>query len=188
MTKVAITGGIGSGKTYVCQLLEQKGIRVYDCDAAAKLLMRTSAELRTALCRLVGSEVYEGNVLQKPVLANFLLDSDDHKQAVNDIVHPAVARDFEQSGYDWLESAIFFDSHFSSRVYINKVVCVTAPQEVRIRRVMARDNMSREKTLEWICRQMPQEQMVNLSDYVIVNDGQTPLEPQINELIRNINL
>jgi dephospho-CoA kinase len=65
---------------------------------------------------------------------------------------------------------------------------VTAPQEVRIRRVMERDHISREKTLEWMSRQMPQEQMVKLSDYEIVNDGQTPLDPQINELIRNINL
>jgi dephospho-CoA kinase len=188
MTKVAITGGIGSGKSYVSKLLDQMGIRVYDCDAAAKRLMWTSAELRTALCRLVGPEVYVGSILQKPVLAKFLLASDDHKQAINDIVHPAVARDFEQSGCDWLESAIFFDSHFCSRVYINKVVCVTAPQEVRIRRVMERDHISREKTLEWMSRQMPQEQMVKLSDYEIVNDGQTPLDPQINELIRNINL
>ena len=154
--RVAITGGIGSGKSYVCHLLEQHGIRVYDCDAAAKRLMRDSSELRDALRQLVGDEVYEGNVLQKPVMARFLLKSEENKQAVNDVVHPAVARDFEQSGYTWLESAILFDSNFDMRTHFDYIVCVTAPLEVRIRRVMKRDSISRQQALEWIHRQLPQ--------------------------------
>ena len=185
-TRVAITGGIGSGKSYVCHMLERHGIRVYDCDAAAKRLMRDSSELRDALRQLVGNEVYEGNVLQKPVMARFLLKSEENKQAVNDVVHPAVARDFEQSGYTWLESAILFDSNFDMRTHFDYIVCVTAPLEVRIRRVMKRDSISRQQALEWIHRQLPQSEVKARSDFEIVNDGRTNLEKQIETIIKQI--
>ncbi|MBQ6652432.1 MAG: dephospho-CoA kinase [Prevotella sp.] len=185
--RIAITGGIGAGKSHVCQHLRQYGIEVYDCDAAAKRLMRTSPEVRRALVRLVGKEVYAGRQLQKSVLAAFLLKSEANKQAVNDIVHPAVAADFLESGLEWLESAILFDSRFDSRVSFDAVVCVTAPIETRIDRVMRRDGISREKTLEWVNRQLPQEEMLRRSDYEIVNDGQQDLDLQIKELIKQIN-
>lgn len=113
--KIAITGGIGSGKSFVCRELAKRGIEVYDCDAAAKRLMRSDEQLQAALKLLVGDEVYADGVLQKPVLAQFLLASETNKLAVNDVVHPAVARDFEQSGKNWLESAILFDSGFVHR-------------------------------------------------------------------------
>lgn len=184
---VAITGGIGAGKSHVCRQLEQRGIRVYDCDAAAKRLMRSSREIRQSLCRLVGNEVYNGHVLQKSVLASFLLESEQHKQAVNDIVHPAVARDFIDSGMTWLESAILFDSRFDQRVSFDAIVCVTAPLELRIRRVMSRDGISREKTLEWIGRQLPQEEMLRRSNFEIVNDGHRYLNHQIDEILKQIN-
>ena len=184
---IAITGGIGSGKSYVCRLLAQRGIRVYDCDAAAKRLMRTSATLRRQLRQLVGPQVYRGCILQKRVLAEFLLASEENKQAVNDVVHPAVALDFMQSDYQWLESAILFDSGFQWRVPFARVVCVSAPEDVRVSRIMARDAISRERALEWIHRQMPQYQVEAQSDFVILNDGIVPLEPQVEKLIRQLD-
>ena len=184
--RVAITGGIGSGKSYVCRRLERHGIRVYDCDTAAKRLMRDSEELREALRQLVGDEVYVSNVLQKPVMARFLLKSEANKQAVNDVVHPAVARDFEQSGYTWLESAILFDSRFDMRTRFDHIICVTAPLEVRIRRVMKRDGISRQQALEWIQRQLPQEEVRARSDFEIVNDGKANIEKQIETIITQI--
>ena len=186
MARVAITGGIGSGKSYVCRLLSRHGIRVYDCDSAAKRLMRDSDELREALCQLVGEEVYVGNVLQKPVMARFLLKSEANKQAVNDVVHPAVARDFEQSGYTWLESAILFDSGFDMRTHFDHIICVTAPLEVRILRVMKRDGISRQQALEWIQRQLPQDEVRDRSDFEIVNDGKANIEKQIETIIKQI--
>jgi dephospho-CoA kinase len=185
--RVAITGGIGSGKSYVCQLLAKRGIRIYDCDAAAKRLMREHTQLQQALCKLVGNTVYSDGVLQKAVLAKFLLQSENNKQAVNDVVHPAVARDFMASGYAWLESAILFESRFNERVFLDFIVCVSAPLEVRIRRIMSRDGISREKTLDWINRQMAQEIVAERSDYVIENDGRKDLEQQIDELLKQIN-
>ena len=184
---IAITGGIGSGKSYVCQLLEKHGIKVYDCDAAAKRLMRTSAMLRQQLRQLVGPQVYRGCILQKRVLAEFLLASEANKQAVNEIVHPAVALDFIESDYQWLESAILFDSGFHRRVSFSFVVCVSAPEAVRVQRIMARDGISEAKALEWIHRQMPQEQVEGLSNFVIVNDGIAPLEPQVDHLIHQLD-
>ena len=184
---IAITGGIGSGKSYVCQLLEKRGIKVYDCDAAAKRLMRTSATLRQQLRQLVGPQVYRGCILQKRVLAEFLLASEANKQAVNEIVHPAVALDFIESDYQWLESAILFDSGFHRRVPFSFVVCVSAPEAVRVQRIMARDGISEAKALEWIHRQMPQEQVEAQSDFVIVNDGVAPLEPQVDHLIHQLD-
>lgn len=184
---IAITGGIGSGKSYVCQLLEKHGIKVYDCDAAAKRLMRTSATLRQQLRQLVGPQVYRGCILQKRVLAEFLLASEANKQAVNEIVHPAVALDFIESDYQWLESAILFDSGFHRRVPFSFVVCVSAPEVVRVLRIMARDGISESKALEWIHRQMPQEQVEAQSDFVIVNDGVAPLEPQVDNLIHQLD-
>ena len=184
---IAITGGIGSGKSYVCQLLEKHGIKVYDCDAAAKRLMRTSAPLRQQLRELVGPQVYRGCILQKRVLAEFLLASEANKQAVNEIVHPAVALDFIESDYQWLESAILFDSGFHRRVPFSFVVCVSAPEDVRVQRIMARDGISEAKALEWIHRQMPQEQVEAQSNFVILNDGVAQLEPQVAKLIHQLD-
>ncbi len=187
MTKIAITGGIGSGKSYVCNLLERRGIKVYDSDAAAKRLMRQDAEIRDRLSSLVGSEVYVGCELQKSVLAKYLLQSEENKLAIDDIVHPAVARDFLQSGYTWLESAILFDSGFDRRIAFDYIVGVAAPVETRIARVMARDGISREKALGWIERQLPQEEVVSRCHFVIENDGERDLNKQINQLIIQIN-
>ena len=183
--KIAITGGIGSGKSFVCRELQRRGIDVYDCDAAAKRLMHSDVELQQRLRRLVGEDVYSADgTLQKPVLARFLLASEANKLAVNDVVHPAVARDFEQSSFDWLESAILFESGFIHRTHFDKVVCVTAPEQVRVERVMARDHIDRSKALAWIHTQMPQLDIVSRSDYEIVNDGPSDVAEQVERLLQ----
>lgn len=184
MMRTAITGSIGSGKSHVCNLLAKRGIQVYDCDAAAKRLMRGD-EIRQQLTHLVGDGIYINKVLQKAVLAKFLLASEANKQAVNAVVHPAVAHDFMQSNYQWLESAILFDSGFDKRVSFDRIVCVTAPLDIRVERIMRRDNITREKALEWIACQMPQDEMARRSDFVITNDGKEDLERQIDKLLNH---
>ena len=185
--KIAITGGIGSGKSYVCRLLEQRGIEVYDCDAAAKRLMRTSDRLQQQLKALVGDAVYSADgVLQKPVLAEFLLASEANKIAINDIVHPAVADDFAASGKQWLESAILFESGFDRRIAFDHIVCVTAPRPVRIQRIVQRDNITPERAAEWIDVQMSQQEVAQHSDFCIQNDGESDLQAQIDDILRQI--
>lgn len=183
----AITGGIGSGKSYVCRILESRGISVYDCDAAAKRLMRTSEKLQQELRQLVGQEVYTSDgQLQKRVLADFLLTSEANKLALNDVIHPAVAEDFLSSGMTWLESAILFESGFDRRVSFDHVVCVSAPRDVRIQRIMRRDNITAEKAAEWIDTQMAQEEVERRSHFVIVNDGKSDIEQQIDNMLSKI--
>ena len=185
--KIAITGSIGSGKSFVCQILHNHGIIVYDCDAAAKRLMRTSAEIQHRLSSLVGKDVVVGGRSQKALLADFLLKSQQNAKAVDDIVHPAVASDFVKSGLDWIESAILFDSGFINRIYLDKIICVSAPEEVRLQRVMLRDRISREKALDWINRQLPQEEVLRRSDYEIVNDGTTDLDNQVSRILNELD-
>lgn len=183
----AITGGIGSGKSYVCRILESRGICVYDCDAAAKRLMRTSEKLQQELRQLVGQDVYTSDgQLQKRVLSDFLLTSEANKLALNDVIHPAVAEDFLSSGMTWLESAILFESGFDSRVSFDRVVCVSAPRDVRIQRIMRRDNISAAKAAEWIDTQMAQEEVERRSHFVIVNDDKSDIEQQIDNMLSQI--
>ena len=189
MMKIAITGGIGSGKSYVCRILEKHGFKVYDCDAGAKRLMRQDADLQADLKKLVGEEVYSADgILQKPVLAQFILTGEANKQAVNDVVHPAVARYFEKSDCNWLESAILFDSGFDRRTHFDFVVCVTAPIPVRIERIMQRDHISQKKAQQWIDAVMPQEELAARSDFEIVNDGVRDVEEQVVKLLNYLKI
>lgn len=194
--KTGITGGIGSGKSYVCQRLQARGYEVYDCDAAAKRLIRTSADIREQLTQLIGPEAYEtqlsheshepqaphGYSLNKAVVAQFLLASEENAKAIDAIVHPAVFRDFEESGMQWMESAIMFESGIYRLV--DRIIVVTAPLEVRIQRVMQRDGISREKVLEWMQRQWSQEEVRKLADFEIINDGIADIDEQLDNLLK----
>ena len=182
--KIGITGGIGSGKSYVCQRLIARGYEVYDCDSAAKRLMRTSPEIRQQLTALIGPDTYVNDQLNKAAVARFLLISEENAKAVDAIVHPAVFRDFEASGIKWMESAILYES--GAFRLVDKTIVVTAPEEVRIQRVMQRDNISREKVLEWMQRQLPQEEVRHRADYEIVNDGKADIEVQLNKILRTM--
>lgn len=197
--KIGITGGIGSGKSYVCRLLGERGIVVYDCDSAAKRLMRQSETLRRQLTDLIGPDAYEPNranepykphesnephkpySLNKAVVSRFLLASPENARAIDDIVHPAVFRDFEESGCQWVESAILYESGLDRLV--DRVVVVTAPLEVRLQRIMERDHLSREKSMEWVARQLPQEEVRRRADFEIVNDGEADLRQQIENIL-----
>ena len=170
--KIAITGGIGSGKTFICHLLTARGIKIYDCDKAAKRLMRENDNLKCKLTNLIGDDVYQNGMVVKSVLASFLLKSNENKQAVNNIIHPFVAEDFLSSGYDWLESAILFESGFNHRVHFDHIVCVSA-----------RDNISQMQALQWINCQMPQSDIERQSDFVLLNDEREDLNLQIEKML-----
>ena len=183
--KTGITGGIGSGKSYVCKRLQARGIEVYDCDTAAKRLIRTSPDIHQQLTQLIGPDTYDTDGrLNKAAVAQFLLRSEENAHAIDAIVHPAVFRDFEESGMQWMESAIMYESGIYQLV--DRVIVVTAPQEIRIQRVMQRDGISREKVLEWMQRQWSQEEVRQRADYEIVNDGIADIDEQIDNILHRI--
>lgn len=184
--KIAITGGIGSGKSFVCNMLRERGIKIFDCDSSAKFLMRNSDSLKTALKKAIGDEAYlPDGTLNKAYISRLLLQSEANANIINGIVHPAVAEHFMNSGLEWMECAILFESGFDCLV--DKVVCITAPLETRIGRVLKRDNISRSQALEWIGKQLPQDELISRSDFCIINDGQSDLQEQINNLLNEIN-
>ena len=180
--KIALTGGIGSGKSHVCKCLSQHGISIYDCDEAAKRLMRTSETMRRELSELIGDDAYDhSGHLNKAAVAAFLLRSADNNLRINAIVHPAVARDFICSGMQWMECAILFESGFDKLVDVK--ICVTAPERTRIERIMSRDGLTEAKAREWISRQLPQAKVAAMCDYIIVNDGQADVPQQVDNIL-----
>jgi dephospho-CoA kinase len=182
--KIGITGGIGSGKSYICQRLKTRGIEVYDCDSAAKRLIRTSDSIRRQLTQLIGEDTYIGESLNKVAVARFLLASERNAQAIDHIVHPAVFQDFMDSGMQWMESAILYESGINKLV--DRVIVVTAPLEIRIQRVMQRDGITRENVEQWMQRQWSQEEIRKQADYEIVNDGIADIDAQIDIILEKI--
>lgn len=166
--KIAITGGIGSGKSYLCKIFREHGIDVYDCDSAAKRIMREDAEVVRKIKEAVGEDAYtEDGKLNKSLLSSFLLASAENASVINGIVHPAVADDFLKSGINVMECAILFQSGFDR--IVDKIICVSAPLQTRVARVMHRDSISREKAMEWISCQMSQEEMERRSNLIVDN-------------------
>lgn len=182
--KIGITGGIGSGKSYICQRLKTRGIEVYDCDSAAKRLIRTSDSIRRQLTQLIGEDTYIGESLNKVAVARFLLASESNAQAIDHIVHPAVFQDFMDSGMQWMESAILYESGINKLV--DRVIVVTAPLEIRIQRVMQRDGITRENVEQWMQRQWSQEEVRKRADYEIANDGIADIDAQIDIILEKI--
>lgn len=184
--KIGITGGIGSGKSFVCKRLMRYGVKVYDCDAAAKRLILTSPIIHKRLTALIGPDTYMDGQLNKAAVAQYLLQSEENAKAIDAIVHPAVFHDFETSGMQWMESAIIYESGIFRLV--DRVIVVTAPDETRIQRVMRRDHISREKVLQWMQRQLSQEEVRNRADYEIINDGDTDIDYQLERILPILQL
>lgn len=188
--KLGITGGIGSGKSFVCRLLhEDFDVPVYDCDREAKRLMVTSALVRKGLTALVGDEAYlpEGQ-LARPVVARYLFASKDNAARINALVHPAVREDFLRWAEEQekshpivaVESAILIEAGFRSAV--DKVLLVDAPVELRLERAMQRDGATAEQVRERMHQQLDAEARRAAADYIILNDG-SPLMPQLSNFI-----
>ncbi|MEL5895363.1 dephospho-CoA kinase [Bacteroides sp. GD17] len=190
--KIGITGGIGSGKSVVSRLLEVMGIPVYISDVETKQIMATDSFIRKELVALLGEEVYAGGVLNKPLLASYLFGNPEHAKQVNGIVHPRVKDDFRRwaqcrAAYPivGIESAILVEAGFAGEVDV--IVMVYAPEEVRIERAIRRDASPRELIEKRIRSQMSDEEKRGYANFVIANDGETPLIPQVLGLIASLS-
>lgn len=184
MKHYCITGGIGSGKSFVCKVLNNHGIEIYDTDKEARRLINTSPVIHDRLVALMGQETYVDGRYNTAHVTQFLLASEENKQAINAIVHPAVMEDFYASGMQWMECAIIYEAHLEH--YVDKVVAVIAPEDVRIKRIMARDSINEERATQWVHGQINQDEVKSKADYVIVNDGQRDIEEQVKQLLGQI--
>lgn len=174
MTKViGLTGGIGSGKTTVAKMFSELGVPVYIADVEAKKLMNRSKVIRRKLITLFGEEAYIDDELNRAFIAKKIFADEVLLKEMNQIVHPKVAAHFKKwlkkqnTGYVIKEAAILFEN--DSYKELDAIITVTAPLEERIKRVIKRDNTTREKVFAIINNQWEDEKKVALSDYVIEN-------------------
>ncbi|HLT86313.1 MAG TPA: dephospho-CoA kinase [Sphingobacterium sp.] len=182
--KIGITGGIGSGKSYVAKVFKALGVPFYDADKEAKELMNTNPAIKNALIREFGKEVYdiEGR-LNRAYLASQVFRDQEQLDKLNAIVHPIVI----QHGEDWSASQIFpytlkeaallFES--GSYKKLDYTILVTAPLDVRVARVIQRDKVTKQEVLDRVNKQLSDEEKQKLADFTIVNDELTPLLPQL---------
>lgn len=183
MIKIGITGGIGSGKSVIASLLELSGVPVYIADTESKRLTETSPVIREKLTALFGETLYKAERLDKKLLASLIFGNPERLKQVNAIIHPEVNRHFQawaekqNTPLCAIESAILFESGFNRVVDVS--LMVYAPMEVRIRRVLERDAVSREEVVRRISSQLPDEVKKEKSDYVIFNDDRQALLPQV---------
>lgn len=194
MVTLGITGGIGSGKSIVSKILRLKKIPVYDADTEAKRIMVEDPLVVEGLIGLLGTSVITSDgELDRKYIAGKIFGNSVLLEAVNHLVHPAVGRDFarwadeqQKRGASLVafESAILFEANM--RGVLNKVLLVTAPEEVRVERVVARDGVTVEQVRARMNHQMGEEKKKLLSDFVIYNDGGHAVLPQINKMLAQL--
>lgn len=186
MKIVGITGGIGSGKTTVAKIFETYGIPVYYADDEAKKLNDTSPIIKEGLTTLFGERIYISGKLDRSLLASKIFLDKELLQKVNSIIHPQVAKHFKEwvsvqkSPYILKEAAILFES--GGDKHCDKIILVTAPENIRIDRVMKRDRISKEQVLSRMKNQWDDEKKRRLSDFIIENLDLKDTERQVAQI------
>ena len=184
MIKIGLTGGIGSGKSFVAKVFAALGIPVYDSDLEAKkLYFRT--DVQKSMINKFGNEVYlPSGLINKDYLANIIFNDKNALKFVNALIHPLVKAHFDNwvnenknAAYLIKEAAILFES--GAYKDMDKIIVVTAPDFLRIQRVIQRDKIDKETILKKINNQMSNEDLVKMSDYHIINDKKSALLPQV---------
>ena len=186
MLKIGITGGIGSGKSTVAKVFEVLGIPVYYADDAAKKLMNTDEKLKEKIQLQFGNDVYKDGRLDRKYLSEIVFNNPEKLQVLNALVHPATLKDAEKwmqnqsTAYSLKEAALIFES--GAHEHLDFVIGVTAPAPLRIQRTMQRDGITREDVIARMDKQMDETIKMKLCDFVIKNDEQEMLLPQVLEL------
>ena len=190
MKKLGLTGGIGTGKTYVSKVFQQMGIPVFNADVEAKNCMIEDKELMQNIKTYFGENMYDNGVLQKEKLAKIVFNNSERLAELNTLVHPVVKQRFEE----WCtqqtaelvvkEAAILFES--DAHLGLDSVICVSATEDVRIERVHNRDGSSFAEIKSRIDKQMTQSKKEELADFVVVNDGEQLLLPQLIKVLKEM--
>ncbi len=191
MIIIGVTGGIGSGKSIVCKFMSIHNIPVYDADKEAKNLNDNSSIIKSKLIERFGNNIYTNEVLNKKKLANLIFNDKDNLQYVNSVIHSELATHF----LNWIEknkhcnllaidAAVLFESGFDK--YVDKIVTVIAPIDIRIARVSDRDNLSSEQIKARIESQISDKERIEKSDFMITNDNKSSIIKQVNYIINKI--
>ena len=186
MVRIGLTGGIGSGKSTVAQIFEVLGIPVYYADISAKKLMNEDAELRSAITTIFGEQAYVNNLLDRKYISSIVFSDPAKLQQLNALVHPATKKDGEAwmqqqtSPYAIHEAALIFEAKVSDR--LDLVIGVCSPEELRIKRAMGRDKINRDEVLKRMDQQLDEGLKMSKCDFVLINNEQQLLIPQILEL------
>ena len=183
MLRIGLTGGIGSGKSTVAHIFEVLNIPVYYADAASKRLMSEDEELKNKIKKAFGEDTYINNELNRKYLSDEVFNDPQKIKLLNSLVHPATIKDalgwmqIQKAPYVIKEAALIFES--GSNKDLDYVIGVKSPVDLRIKRAMARDNISEQQVLARMNKQMDEEAKISLCDYVIVNDEEQMVIPQV---------
>lgn len=184
--RIGLTGGIGSGKSIIARIFRILGIPVYDADLAARRLMETDETLRKEIQREFGTSVYSNGIPDRKLLASKVFGDESRLAALNQLVHPAVLKDYDAwekkqtAPYTIREAAILFES--GNWHQLDHVILVDAPEALRIRRVMRRDNRSEKEVRDIISRQWTSEKKKELAWRLINNDDSELVIPQVLQI------
>ncbi len=191
MKKIGLTGGIGSGKTIIADLLKVMGYPVYDSDSRSKELCNSDSKIKSGLKQLFGESIYKNDLLDRSLLAEKIFNDKKKLDAVNSLIHPVVMTDFDKwiylqqdSDLVFMESAILFETGLNK--FFDKVLTVTAPEELRIERVCKRSRLDNGAVLDRIRNQMNEEKRISLSDLIIVNDGEKSVILQLKNILEKL--
>lgn len=186
--RIGLTGGIGSGKSVVADIFRVHRFPVFDADKEAKFLNDNSSEIRSQLIEQFGDEIYVENKLDRKKFSSLIFGDKEKLKVANSIIHPVLAKHFEkwcsknsESPLVVIDAAVLLEAGFNK--FTDKVVTVLAPEELRIERVMKRDGVKRDKVIARMKHQMPEEEKIKLSDYVIYNDDKHSLIKQTDDLL-----
>jgi len=188
---VGITGGIGSGKSIICSVIEKIGFPVFYSDKEAKEILVSDKDVINKLTSLIGVELYKDGVFHKEVLANKIFNNPSIKEKVNHIIHPKVREKFSQwvnlqkSSIVFNEAAILFETGMYKNY--DATVIVTAPKSIRINRAVKRDHTTKEAVENRIKNQWTDEDKVKLANFIIVNDDLTLVIPQLEKVLLSLD-
>ncbi len=186
MLRIGLTGGIGSGKTTVAKVFETLGIPVYNADDNTKSMMQNNEELKASIIKHFGDDTYKNGKLDRKHLASIVFNNKEKLELLNSLTHPITIRDAEEwmnrqtAPYAIKEAALLFESGAAGR--LDYIVGVYAPQHIRVKRVMQRDNLPVEEVMKRISRQIDEEMKMKLCNFVITNNDQQLVIPQVLEL------
>jgi dephospho-CoA kinase len=192
MLYVGLTGGIGSGKTLAGKIFSTFGAPVFNADDETKKCYDRDPALRAKLTALLGNDIYRNGQLQRPVMAAKIFADTSLLARVEALVHPIVMTQFfqyadeQQAPYVVLETAVLFESGIGQQMH--RTITLHAPEAIRIQRVMARDNVDEATVRQRMKHQWSDEQRAAAADFIVTNDGQQPLLPQLQAINRQLEI